>query len=238
MTYSSKNRLPLSEKPQSQDEGVFPDLLDLYNSVHLLNQKVTMTAEGLTSGEDYKDPNEAITFRNWFWTTAGEPLPKGTIVTPLPAGRYSDKDGDSINLISGVYKGCGVARANQYHTYQPNQYPGVNFHGFALDEAVNPGDIIRVGIGPVILELEGIKPGNVVYCGPILELSEEMQGQVGFVVSNKLFENRGGLTNKAYNGFYPIGFGVQEGYVLFNSYVDDFTFRINNALAVQTGPNN
>lgn len=228
MSYRSQNKLPLSEKPLSSDPEIFPDLNDMYNSIHLLNDWVTRVQEGLNSGETQVDPDKAIPFRNWFWAVAGEPFPSGTIVTPLKAGRYLDEDGDAVHIIDGYYKGCGGTNINAYDRNFPNKYWSNGMYGIALDEAVNPGDSIRVAIGPGVLNVPDVLIGDILYCFPAIKAEVP---DPSFANNQGQFQtNRGGITTKAYLDALPIAHVIANGYVLFGYTVDDYLYRINKTL--------
>lgn len=229
MTYRSNNRLLLSEKPLTSDPEVFPDMNDVYASIHLLNDWVTQVQENLTSGEDIVDPDKAIPFKTWFWGTAGEPNPQGTIVSAVRGGRYWDENRNRIDLIDGWYKGCGGAQSNLYDKFLPAASNSNGMYGVLLDEAKSAGDIVRIGIGPAVIKVEGVFIGEILYCFPTFRIGAggpNVGGGQAF--SGQFQENRGGITTKAYNDTLPIGHIIANDYALLDFRVDGFTYQLNS----------
>lgn len=148
MAYSSDIKLPIGQEPQIDDnEKIWPDMLDVYNAIHLLSQFTDSLIKNQTSGDSSQKPWEAIPFTRWFYEVVKNDVTVGTIVTPdANAGGYvlgAPNEAVPVNYYQSTY--------------------GNGFVGVCLEDA-KAGDICKIGMGPAILHVEGIELGDMLFC--------------------------------------------------------------------------
>lgn len=159
MAYSSDIDLPLGQEPQSSDTSLFPDLLDIYNSIHLLAQYTDKLIKNQTSGGPEQKPWEAMPFRNWFYAVVGEDVAVGNIVTPIKVGLDFFRGTIAYDTMSGIYmKGAPCTYLdNAEHTTWGN-----GMVGFVL-EAQTAGNLCKIGVGPAIVNIPGCRAGEALF---------------------------------------------------------------------------
>lgn len=154
MAYSSKLDLRIGEVPNVTDPEIFPDLMDIYNAIHILGQYVNSVIKG-TNPDDNEDTSRQLPFQYAFWVRAAVNI----------------KEGDIIHVdAAGAYKGIS-------HMAPPTSNPGPisnqttisisagtlsTVWGMALSDAV-AGERVRLAIGPAILAMDDLNRGDKIF---------------------------------------------------------------------------
>lgn len=165
MAYKSKIDLGgLGEVPKTTENETFADFTDIYNAIHILTRWVNALveraeAEGDNSSD--KAPWESMTFERWIWLPARVQITKGEVISSV----YVTDDGANFD---GVYKGA------HYIRFTPTgagwgATKVTSLVGVALEDAA-PGELVKFGVGPAIINIGGVKAGDKIYCRPAVEV--------------------------------------------------------------------
>lgn len=152
--YRSPVNLRLPQIPTVQDELLFPEFLQVYNACHALNAYVDTIREYLEGGTADDKPSDSMQFIRSVWLTAGESLKVGDVVT-VRGGK--------------VWKGSGPYTSSISFIITLNIAAGSRFTGLALSDA-EPGEKVRFGVGPAVVEVTGFKADQLVWAPAIGEI--------------------------------------------------------------------
>lgn len=221
MPYSSKVDIKLGQQPKSADPKFYEDALDLYNACHILNARLEAIQNGITSGDEDVPPWEAMPFTRWFWATAWEDIKAGQVVT-IVRGRFRDEDNRRWIEVEGMVKGApfpgGPNFSSPTNSGKGIDSMGIGIFGICLDE-VSAGERARFGVGPAILNVPGIKRGDLVL-SPTFTYGMQSQGLGQVQMQNS--DYRGSLL-RTYIIQIPsvvVGSGVDTDAVLITPVVD------------------
>ena len=220
MAYSSDIFLPLAESPKSTDMAIWPDLLDIYNSIHILAQRVNQIIQG--SGDSGTPPWEAMPFTRYFYAPAAEGnIKAGNVVTIVNMlGRYSvgDDDIEYIGVVRGgpAYAGPLYSGRSESGQFRGNSF-GSGLIGVALSDA-EKDELVQVGVGPAILKVEGAKPGETI-------MAYQFAASANVAAPGIMIVNKDELRGPFSNIFIPhggmvVGYGVATDAVMFMPFLD------------------
>ena len=221
MAYKSDIDIKLSEIPRTTDPSIFPDLVDIYNAIHILTQ-YSDRANKLRdnpSGDESTPPWQAVQFDKYFYSRAYHSISAGMVCTIVNTecawnGAYY--------TVQGVVRGVGGS-------YHPKVSPFPDPHRLhfgstyiALEDA-SPGQLVKLGIGPGILKLPGIELGE-----PVLAKVWATDTQAGTSnIPRYTLNVDGGLYRIPYQlrgvntfGLRPIGQGVAPNAAMIVSGLD------------------
>lgn len=171
MAYNSDIDLKLGETPKTTDPAIFPDMLEIYSAIHILGQWVNAVKDIGNSGGPEKAPWDAMPFRDWFYAEAARDITRGSVVTAVGSSRFRAKAPGTQARPEGPYftvEGIVNGAAGEGIPYESTIQFGGTFPlgggvtGFAMKDAA-AGELVQVGIGPAIVNVEGIKFGQSVF---------------------------------------------------------------------------
>lgn len=193
MSFRSPVNTGLAQLPKSTDPAIFPDLIDLYNSVHILSQVVTSVRDNIRSPEDPDaNPAQALPFTKWVWLEAGNDILAGQLVTIGNAGT--------------VVQGAASRPIDTVNEKLPTTAYITRLQGIALNTAAI-GERVKFGLGPGVIELSGVQPNQLVF-GARYTASGYTPNQLGgFYLSPSLPPNSIRTV---------IGVGIAQDYMYFN----------------------
>lgn len=220
MAYSSDIFLPLAESPKSTDMAIWPDLLDIYNSIHILAQRVNQIIQG--SGDAGTPPWEAMPFTRYFYAPAAEGnIKAGNVVTIVDMiGRESI--GDPGIQYTGVVRGGPVYAGSEFSARaESGQFKGksvgTGLIGVALADC-EKDELCQVGVGPAILKVEGAKAGETIMAYQFATVNQNAFFQPMLVNKDEL---RGPFSNIFIpHGGIVVGYGVATDAVMFTPFLD------------------
>lgn len=149
--------IKLGESPNITDPAVNVEVQQIYNALHLLSNYMAVLRENLESA-DGQTPAESIRFRRTFWAPAGQAIAVGAVVSCF--------DGAVFN---GVYTrdppvGGYYDSADSIGSTGNRTFFNVDVISFGIAiSAANPGELVRIGIGPGVLEFPGAKAGQLIW---------------------------------------------------------------------------
>lgn len=165
MSYSSDIDLRLGETPKTDDPKLFADMVDVYNAIHILSQYVNASIKNQGSGDENTAPWDAMPFRNYFYTEAARAITTGSVITVIQYDRFSNEPyGANPYSIKGAINGA-TGLGLTYKKWSGVKFSGPAFAGItglALNDA-EPGQLVKVGVGPAIIKMEGIEIGEPVF---------------------------------------------------------------------------
>lgn len=168
MAYSSDINLKIGEVPKTTDPEMLPDFIEIYNALHILAQWVDAVHKAHGSGDINTPPWEAMPFRDYFYTPAAQEITSGNVVTMIDYEFFSNDKGNTHYSLNGVINGAaswGLAAAAQvFPDYQGYPRNG-GITGMSMSDAL-PGELVKVGVGPAIIRMEGVRTGEPVYAYP------------------------------------------------------------------------
>lgn len=221
MAYSSDINLPLAQEPKTADMNVWPDFLDVYNSIHILAQLLNRIRQG--SGDANTPPWEAMPFERWFYAPAAEGIKAGNVVTIVNvAARYSmgDDDIQYTGVVKGgpIYSGYNYSTRSSSGQFTSTSY-GTGLIGIALEDCVKDS-LCKVGVGPAILQVEGTNIGDTIMALEFAAPSPNAPIFSGIMIANP-DDQRGLMINEFLSkGGLVIGYGVAKDAVLINPSLD------------------
>lgn len=134
--YKSDVKLPISQTPSSTgNPEVFADLVEVYNSVHILNAQ-TEAIKNQSFNLNKETPlEEQMSFKYTLWIEAAQAIAPGKLVTITSAGA----------TLGWSNRGFKVPI------------------GMALTEATEGGQLIKVGFGPALIKFDTANYGDNIY---------------------------------------------------------------------------
>lgn len=222
--YSGSTNLLLGQTPDlPKDSPYLREFQGIYNALHILNQYFTLLAENI-GGTGGSNPAEEVTFRRFIYGEAKQKITAGSVVAPY---------------LNGFVNGCLKTLFYDTGPIQPARPPESRFAGLAIEDA-EIGEQVKVGIGPAIIKLTGVKCGQLVWAvgstservhlkTPNTHLEgQDLVGNGGLYLTTlkyqlpgypQILNFRERIDNNAYG--VPIGIAVANDYVLFNGYVPE-----------------
>lgn len=196
--YSSPVDLGLGQVPITTEPELFEEFTGIYNAIHLLNASLDSirssagTGTGPSRPEDTPDVN--MPFTRFFTAVALRPIVKGNPICPFFG---------SNGFVNG-------ALANNPADTAPNS----NFCTIALSDAA-VGVYVRVGIGPAIVPMAGIRAGQRAWAYSSIATNGNIFGDTG------LYSNNPGVRTNANGTAYamPVATCVVDGYIMFGQYL-------------------
>ena len=147
----------LGQSPNIDDPATNVELQQVYNALHLLSEYMAALRENLESA-DGQTPSESIRFRRTFWATAAQTITTGAIVSCFDNAVYNGVY--SRNPAIGIYSDSSVTVGSTGSRALFNLVPLM--FGLALTDAA-PGELVRIGIGPGVIQLATAKCGQIVW---------------------------------------------------------------------------
>lgn len=172
MAYNSDINLRIGETPKTTDPAIFPDMVEIYNAIHILGQWTNAIKDQGKSGDEDTKPWDAMPFEKWFYAKAARDIERGSVVTIVGSDRFKLRDNSNPRrprplgdyyTVEGVINGAAGTGIPYTKTQSRGVFPlngGVT--GLAMSDA-KEGELVQVGIGPAIINVEGIKFGQPVY---------------------------------------------------------------------------
>lgn len=240
MAYSSPIRLPIGETPTSTDRAYWHDMNDVYASIHILNQLVNQVREESSSGGPEKEIWESLKFTRWFYQVAEEDINVGNIVTVVRGQFRNESNSSNINL-NGVVKGAPFPAGDMFSNplfFPPKESIGTGLVGVALEDCAK-GEKCKVGIGPAVLKITGVKTGDLILAPTVVAMN-----RTGFPLQGRTILNtsRGAISRVWINNIsmVAIGSGIGTDAALIYPMVDYWSTEMAkygiSAAAVPVGP--
>lgn len=165
MSYNSDIDLRLGETPKTDDPKLFADMIDVYNAIHILSQYLNTSMKNQGSGDENTPSWDAMPFRDYFYTEAARSITKGSVITVIEYAQFSnERYGANPYTIKGAMNGAAGFGMN-YKKYSGTKWASPNFTGItgiALNDA-EPGQLVKMGIGPAIIKMEGVELGEPIF---------------------------------------------------------------------------
>lgn len=163
-------KLPIGESPRAISPEINRELQSVYNALHISNAYLTALRQEI-EGSDSQDPAQSLRFRRTFKAIAGSTLKPGDLCCTL--GNF-------------VYAGVGTVFTSGIINLPP-PYVRLNFnytgtrgsvgerftHVYVALTDAAPGAEVEVGVGPGVIQVDGIKCGSLVW-------GKSAQGSVGY----------------------------------------------------------
>lgn len=222
MAYEGFINLYLGETPKTTNNDVWNDMIEVYRAIHLLNAGFGEYSKTRGSGGPDKKPWEAMPFERWFYEIAAEDISAGSVVTSVNFLGSSSVGGPQVQY-TGIVKGApmyalyGFSGRGQDGTFQ-GESAGSGMVGVALEDC-KKGDLCKVGIGPAILKVDGIKPGDTVMAYQFAWYQGEPNGLIPPLINAEALR---GPISKSFlpHGALVVGYGVAPDSVLIQPFVD------------------
>lgn len=192
--YRSPVDLPIGQIPLTTDQELFPEMTDVYNAIHLINQyldQLRTIAEGGGSGQT---PVETLPFNRFFTATAIEPITAGMAISPSP------KAGEN-GMIPGALM----------HSYTVTT-PLANTC-FVATTSGAAGQDIRVGVGPGAVALPGAVAGQLIWA-----YSNLATNAAHFLDGNFYLVDPGAGSGAGTAYAAPVGIGIATDYALIGNF--------------------
>lgn len=173
MAYTSSVDIKLAQQPKAKNPEFYEDAIDLYNAVHILNARMQGITNGLTSSTEDVPAWEAMPFNRWVWVTAWEEVKVGQVGT-IARGRFRDENNDAYVMVEGLIKGAPYPAGDNFsqvgQTGPTNESTCTGVVGIILDDA-EAGGRTRLGIGPAVVQIPGIKRGDVILAPQVVNVN-------------------------------------------------------------------
>lgn len=194
MAYASEIDIKISETPKTTDPDLLPDLIDIYNALHILAQYTDQIREFVTKSPEGK-PWESFPLENIIHTRAHVDISQGQICGPA----YIYKQNSAQNNVSSFH---GTVRGVPYmvSAQDPRSgrersplflHPSINgIFGIALEDT-KAGDLVPLALGPGILQVPGLLKGESVYAWSAYR--EHVSGTIGSRLKYLQLRNNGSL---------------------------------------------
>lgn len=224
MAYDGLINLYLGETPKTTNSDVWNDMIEVYRAIHLLNAGFGEYSKTRGSGGPDKKPWEALAFERWFYEVAAEDITAGSIVTSVDF-LGSESVGGSKTQYTGIVRGApmyalyGFSGRGQSGTFT-GASAGSGLVGVALEDC-KKGALCKVGIGPAILKVEGIKPGDTLMAYAFASYTSG--GSPAFVdpvITAGALRGPISKTFLPYYGAVVVGYGVATDSAMILPYVD------------------
>lgn len=222
--YTGSTDLLLGQAPDlRKDSPYLREFQGIYNALHILNQYFTLLSENI-GGTGGTTPAEEVTFRRFIYGEAKQKITAGSVVAP-----YMD----------GFVNGCLKTLFYDTGPIQPARPAESRFAGLAIEDA-EIGERVKVGIGPAIIKLAGIKCGKPVWAvgstservhlkTPNTHLEgQDLVGNGGLYLTYLNYQLPGypillNFRERIDNNVYavPVGIAVADDYVLFTGYTPE-----------------
>lgn len=222
MAYEGLMNLYLGETPKTTNPDVWNDMQEVYRAIHLLNAGFGEYSKSRGSGGPDKKPWEAMAFERWFYSEAAEDISQGAIVTAVNF-RGRPASGGSFTQYTGIVKGAPMYAGYPYSvksnngTFREPSY-GSGLVGVAL-EACKKGELCKVGIGPGILQVEGINPGDTIMAYRFAFYENPSAPTANPIINQ---ESVRGPISKTFlpHGAMVVGYGVAKDSVMIMPFMD------------------
>jgi hypothetical protein len=149
--------IKLGESPNIDDPILAVEFQQVYNALHILSSYMAILRETLESS-DGQTPAESVRFRRTFWAPAGQAIAVGAVVSCFDGAVFNGVYSKGPPI--GGYEDSAITIGSTGNRAFFNLVP-ISF-GIALT-AANPGEPVRVGIGPGVLQFSGAKSGQLIW---------------------------------------------------------------------------
>lgn len=156
----SELKLPIGQVPRSVAPELGRELQAIYNALHITNEYMTALRRDI-EGSDAQDPSQSLKFRRTFNGIAGRELKLGDMVCAVGDRIYP---GIGTNNWSGrVNIPPTYVRLNNSLTGLRSDSPADNYGYMVAMADAAPGAPVKVGVGPGVLSIPGIKCGAIIW---------------------------------------------------------------------------
>lgn len=231
MAYTSDIDLGgLGETPKTQDSQIFPDMVDVYNAIHILAQWTGALKERLeeSSEQDSSDkPNwENMPFKEFWWGRAAVAITKGQMCGSLNVQARFPGNTSPIRTYNGVVLGCagifdrqgfqvavgstgGDSDSTIYEWRYMNKFFPRGMTGIAMNNAAI-GQWVRLAVGPGIMNIPGFKTGDRLFAYTALRKSTLGSGAVRQIYQNNgsVIKIQAGQPAPYVDGLIQVGVGT------------------------------
>lgn len=222
--------LRIGEVPNTTDPQIFPDMLDIYNALHILAQYTDAQISNLhdttqsaidTVNQSLQNLSNQINVDNlaqfgkfYITTVAAQAISAGQVCHVYPGGAIQGMNSGVLTPVFTTNQGSypGDPWGNIQYPNRPSiseAFAGV--FGIALN-SVGGGGLVKIGIGPCEVSLNGVSPGMDLWAAGGYESNVYSQGSwdtVGAVYTYRN-ANDGGI----YQGladYWPPGYAQAWG---------------------------
>lgn len=228
--------LKIGQVPVSRNPKFTGDLQSILNALHVLNSYLQILRDDL-EGTDDMLPNESMRFTRVFFSTAGQSIAAGSIVS-MYGGQVIKGVKDTLGSYhSGSMPGSAQSGARPYMDVYAQEF-------YVALTSAEPGQQIKVGVPPGILRLDGAACGETIFAASAYAVQVMIPGfpsQPYFagrypVGNGNLYKQAVAEASQGVMGFeeythfnspsrrdevvlHPIGICVAHNYVLINDYV-------------------
>lgn len=209
MPYSSEVKLQIGEVPKTVDQAAFPDMVDLFNSVHILLQYANSLKDLIQPPLTPTTPAyDSMPIRNQVYGIITQTVTAGNILTPSGPANSSSwlKGGPSPMRVNGTTR-----------TMQ-----GGGVIGIALESGTS-GQKIKIGIGPAAVKVTGVTMGQFIYARPALLPTGAVVND-GNMYNSDIITAGGSLMSP--NNMI-IGMGIGQDTVYLFDHVDAYSTAVN-----------
>lgn len=181
--------IKLAESPGISNSIEAVELQQVYNALHILSGYMAVLRENLESA-DGQTPAESIRFRRTYWAPAGQVIVAGGIVSSFNGAVFNGVY--SSDPAIGGYEDSAVTVGSTGNRNLFGVKP-ISF-GIALT-AANPGELVRVGVGPGVLQFSGAKSGQLIWAVDARSIYTERQANTvtQFYTGDRRLVNNGGV---------------------------------------------
>lgn len=152
----SSLNIRLGQSPDIQDPALNSEFQQIFNALHLLSQYMDILRENLESAPG-QSPSESVRFRRTFWAVALQPIVAGAICSAYGTGIVNGiATNDPGPQIYDPVDSIGSTGSRRRFGLVQKQ------HFIALTAAA-AGELVRVGVGPGILEVTGATCGQIIW---------------------------------------------------------------------------
>ena len=170
--YKSPINLGLGQMPKTDNSDIFPEMVEVYNAIHLLNAYLDNLRDQFDIGKKGSPPDEQLPFKHGLWGRARTDIKAGEVVT-------YDGAADDIHL--------GVILTMKRTAVPP--------YGFALTDA-KEGEQVQMGIGPAIIKVGDIKRHEALWAG------DPESGYAGKLIRGSMPKYDGAMIGMGIGGGY------------------------------------
>lgn len=200
--YSSPIDLGLGQSTGVTDQALFGEFTSVYRAIHMLNSNLDTVREFLGSSGGTGTPDKTLAFQRSFSGVALEAIQVGDLVCPA-------YDGTRNGIIKGSIP--TPARPVGYEQYPTvSRFASIALTAAAVDEPV------RVGIGPAVIPVPGVKSGQVLWGYAGLSTTNGLGG------NGTLYLTNSGSKPAAGGGTIapmPVAVCILDGYAMFGTFI-------------------